>query len=77
MEEILDLRDSRGRLARLAGAAVVGAIATIIALIAIGTTTNADPVGTASVGMLAIGIFVVVTAASHGAIARVHRRLKK
>jgi len=77
MEDLLDLRDSRGRLARLAGAAVVGAVATIIALVAIGTTTNSDPVGAASVGMLAIGIFVVVTAASHGAIARLHRRVKK
>ena len=73
----MDLRDHRGRLTRLAIAAAIASVVTIVVLEAIGTATNDDPVGASSVGMLAIAIFVVTTAASLGGVNVVYRRLKK
>ena len=70
----IDLRDHRGRLTRLAIAAAIGSIVTLIVLRAIGPAENPDPVAAGSVGMLAIGIFVVTTAAVLGVVTAVHRR---
>ena len=61
----MDLRDSRGRLTRLAIAAAIGSV------------VNPDPVAAGSVGMLAIGIFVVTTAVVLGLVTAVHRRLRR
>jgi hypothetical protein len=71
---LIDLRDHRGRLTRLAIAAAIASIVTLIVLRAIGPAENPDPVAAGSVGMLAIGIFVVTTAAVLGVITAVHRR---
>ena len=73
----IDLRDHRGRLTRLAIAAAIGSIVTLIVLRAIGPAENPDPVAAGSVGMLAIGIFVVTTAAVLGVVTAVHRRSRR
>ena len=73
----MDLRDARGRLTRLAIAAAIGSVVTLIVLRAIGPAENPDPVATGSVGMLAIGIFVVTTAAVLGLVTGVHRRVSR
>ncbi len=73
----MDLRDHRGRLTRLAIAAAIGAIVTMLVLHAIGPAENPDPVASGSVGMLAIGIFVVTTAVVLGFVTALHRRLRR
>jgi hypothetical protein len=77
MDHAMDLRDSRGRLIRLAIAAAIGAIVAMLVLRAIGPAENPDPVASGSVAMLGIAIFVVITAVAHGAIAKLHRRLRR
>jgi hypothetical protein len=72
-----DLRDMRGRLRRLALAAVLGFGLTWLAMTAIGNSgphANTDPVGASTVPLLAIGMFVVTTAAICGVLARLARR---
>jgi CBS-domain-containing membrane protein len=72
-----DLRDMRGRIRRLAIAAVLGAALTALAMYAIdgsGRPANADPVGASAVPLLAIGMFVVLTSVIVGVLARLARR---
>ena len=72
-----DLRDMRGRLRRLAIAAAIGLAVTWLVMRAIGSSgphANSDPVGASTVPLLAIGMFVVITAALTGVLARLARR---
>jgi hypothetical protein len=72
-----DLRDMRGRIRRLAIAAVLGAALTALAMYAIdgsGRPANSDPVGASAVPLLAIGMFVVLTSVIVGVLARLARR---
>ena len=65
----IDLRDSRGRLRRLAIAAAVGLLVTIVVMHFINSWSrppNGDPVGSSAVPLLAIGIFVVTTSFVRG-----------
>lgn len=60
----LDIRDQRRRLVRLAVSACVGVVVTVLSLrfmIATSRSPNADPIGSSSVGLLGIGIFVTTT----------------
>lgn len=69
----LDLRDTRGRLIRLAIAIVAGVCLTVICMRCIGSISpapNKDPVGGSSVGLLAIAMFVVSTGLAHSALSR-------
>lgn len=71
-----DLRNTRARLTRLAIATTLGIAFTTIAMLTIvdtGRGPNADPVGTASVGLLAIAVFVVVTGVAYKALLRWRR----
>jgi NAD/NADP transhydrogenase alpha subunit len=61
----LDLRDTRGRLKRLALAAAFALFVTTFVMRWINSVSrpaNADPIGSATVPLLAIGMFVVITA---------------
>jgi peptidoglycan/LPS O-acetylase OafA/YrhL len=72
-----DLRDVRGRLRRLALAALLGLALTVLAMHAIdgsGPPANSDPVGASAVPLLAIGIFVVTTSAIAAGLARLARK---
>lgn len=72
-----DLHAYRPRLIRLAIATGIGAVITLLAMLAIdasaGRGPNQDPVGLSSVVFLAIAIFVVTTAAAHGIIGALRR----
>ena len=68
-----DLRNTKARLIKLAIAAVIGAVLTWFAMMAMtssGPAANSDPVGAGSVPLLAIAIFVVTTAVTHGILSR-------
>jgi CBS-domain-containing membrane protein len=72
-----DLRDLRGRLRRLALAAVLGFALTALVMRAIdgsGPPANSDPVGASAVPLLAIGMFVVATSVIVTVLARLTRR---
>ena len=76
MDELVDLRDHRGRLVRLGIAAAVALVVTIVVMHAINSWSrpaNADPVGSSAVPLLAIGMFVVTTAVVTGVLARFRR----
>lgn len=64
MDEPTDLRNTRVRLIRLAISALIGGVLTfftIQAMTSSGRGPNTDPIGTSSVGLLAIAIFVITT----------------
>lgn len=72
-----DLRDMRGRLRRLALAAVLGVALTALAMHAIdgsGPPANSDPVGASTVPLLAIGMFVATTSVIVAVLGRLARR---
>lgn len=69
----LDLRNTRARVIRLAIAAAIAlglTVLTTLYIVGTGRGPNADPVGSASVGLLAIGMFVVATGVIHRALVR-------
>jgi heme/copper-type cytochrome/quinol oxidase subunit 1 len=73
----LDLRDTRGRLRRLGIAAAVGFVVTALVMHWINSVSrapNSDPIGSSAVPLLAIGMFVVVTALGVAVLARLARR---
>ena len=76
--EHIDLRDSRGRLTRLGIGAAISLVITYVVMHAINSWSrpaNSDPIGSSTVPLLAIGMFVVVTAFVTGVLARIsHRR---
>ncbi len=68
-----DLRDTRGRLKKLALAAVIGGVLTFFtvrAMMSSGHGPNHDPVGLSIMPLLGIAIFVVTTAASHRVLSK-------
>jgi len=68
-----DLRNTRARLIKLAIAAAIGAVLTWFAMQAMtssGPAANRDPVGASTVPLLAIAVFVVTTAVTHGILSR-------
>ena len=68
-----DLRNTRARLVKLAIAAAIGGVLTfflIYGIIQTGRGPNEDPIGTGSVGILAIAVFVVTTVCAHKVIAK-------
>lgn len=72
-----DLRDTRGRLKRLALAAAFALLVTSFVMRWINSVSrpaNHDPIGSATVPLLAIGMFVVVTALGTKALTRFARR---
>ena len=69
----LDLRDTRGRLRRLGASAAIALVATAGAMYGIDAWSrpaNADPVGASAVPLLAIAMFVVLTAAISAVLPR-------
>jgi hypothetical protein len=72
-----DLRNTKARLIRIAIAAVIGVVFTWFAMKSIassGRGPNRDPVGSSEVPLLAIAMFVVITAFSHSILSRRARR---
>jgi negative regulator of sigma E activity len=72
-----DLRDTKGRLQRLAIAATVALVVTALVMHWINSVSrapNADPVGASTVPLLAIAMFVVTTALGAGLLGRFARR---
>lgn len=75
----LDLRDTRGRLRRLALAAAVALLVTTLVMYWIDSVSdapNADPVGSSTRPLLAIGMFVMTTLVVHTAVVKISRRLR-
>jgi hypothetical protein len=73
----VDLRDQRGRLTRLGIAAAIGLAVTVLVMRFIGSVSrppNSDPVGSSTVPLLAIAVFVVTTAFMTGVLGRFARR---
>jgi hypothetical protein len=73
----LDLRDTRGRLKRLALAAAFALFVTTFIMRWINSVSrapNSDPVGSSTVPLLAIAMFVVVTALGAKLLARFWKR---
>jgi hypothetical protein len=69
----IDLHGYGPRLRKIAIAAVIGAVLTFFAvkgMTSTGRGPNHDPVGLGSVGMVAIAMFVVVTAFTHKIISK-------
>ena len=74
---MIDLLDRRGRLRRLAAASALGLVITmlVVQLIAsVASVSSKDPIGTMSVIVCAVGVFLVATSFVHMAIARITRR---
>jgi hypothetical protein len=79
MDPSIDLRDHRGRLIRFAIAVAIGLGATMFLLHEIRSVAappNADPISGSSVALLAVGLFVVISAVSLTAITTLARRMK-
>jgi len=67
-DEAFDLRNTRGRLRKLALAAVIGAVLTFFAVRAMtssGHGANHDPVGASIMPLLGVFMFVLTTAFAH------------
>lgn len=68
-----DLRNTRPRLIKLAIAAAIGGVLTFFTIRAMtdsGRGPNEDPVGSGSVAILAIAVFVVTTLFAHKIITK-------
>jgi hypothetical protein len=67
MDDATDLRNTRGRLKKLAIAAVIGAVLTFFTTRAMMSTGhgNTDPVGASIMPLLGLVIFVMTTAFAH------------
>jgi hypothetical protein len=74
----VDLRNTRGRLIRLAISASIALAVTIVAMLGIDATNtrgpNSDPIGSSSVGLLAIFMFVLGTAGVDTMLRRLAKR---
>jgi hypothetical protein len=73
MDESFDLRNTRGRLKKLALAAVIGAVLTfftIRAMTSSGHGGNSDPVGASIMPLLGVFIFVLTTAFAHRIVSK-------
>jgi hypothetical protein len=79
MDDATDLRNFGPRLIRLAISAAISAVFTwfvIQAMVSSGRGPNADPISSASVGVLAIAVFVIVTMMSYGIVSKHARRAR-
>lgn len=68
-----DLRNTKGRLKRLALAAAIGAVFTVVAMKAMlssGRGPNHDPVGSSIAPLLAIFVFVITTGFGHSILSK-------
>lgn len=68
-----DLRNTRGRLIKLAIAAAIGGVLTFFTLLAMmssGRGPNHDPVGASIMPLLGVFIFVLTTAAAHRIVSK-------
>lgn len=68
-----DLRNTKGRLTKLALAAAIGAILTFFmmkAMTSSGPAPNHDPVGASIMPLLSIFVFVVTTGFSHSILSK-------
>lgn len=73
MDDNTDLRNTRGRLRRLALAAAIGAVFTVFtmkAMLSSGPGPNHDPVGASIAPLLAIFVFVVTTGFGHSLLSK-------
>ena len=73
----IDLRDHRGRLVRLGIAAAIALVVTFVVIHWINSVSrapNADPVGSSTVPLLAIGMFVTTTLLLTAVFTRLRRR---
>ena len=73
MDENIDLHDYGPRLRKIAIAAVIGAVLTFFAVKGMTNTgrgPNDDPVGTGSVGLVAIAMFALTTVMTHKIISK-------
>jgi len=64
----LDIRNTRGRLIKLAIAAAIGGVLTFFTVLAMsssGRGPNHDPVGASIMPLLGLAIFVMTTAMTH------------
>jgi hypothetical protein len=68
----LDLRNTRGRLKKLALAALIGAVLTFFTVRAMMSTShgNSDPVGASIMPLLGVFIFVLTTAFAHKIVSK-------
>ena len=74
-EPSIDLRDTRGRLRKLAIAAVIGAVLTFFtvkAMTSSGHGGNHDPVGASIMPLLGLFIFVLTTSFAHNILTKRH-----
>ncbi|MBA3459006.1 MAG: hypothetical protein H0T46_03530 [Deltaproteobacteria bacterium] len=77
MDDAPDLRNFRPRLIRLAIAAAISAVFTwftLQAMLSSGRGPSGDPISSASVGVLAIAVFVIVTMTAYAIVSRRARR---
>lgn len=73
MDESTDLRNTRGRLIKLAIAAAIGGVLTLFTMLGITSTgrgPNTDPVGASIMPLLGVAVFVVTTSFAHKFIAK-------
>lgn len=73
-----DIRDTRGRLVRFTLAVAIGAAVTALVMrwiASVSAAPNRDPVGGSSVGLLAIGLFVVTSAVALAALSAVAQKI--
>ena len=64
----LDIRNTRGRLIKLAIAAAIGGVLTfftVLAMTSSGRGANHDPIGLSIMPLLGLAIFVMTTAMTH------------
>lgn len=71
-DESFDLRNTRGRLKKLALAALIGAVLTFFTIRAMTSTShgNSDPVGASIMPLLSVFIFVLTTAFAHKIVSK-------
>jgi hypothetical protein len=72
MDDATDLRNTRGRLIKLAIAAVIGGVLTFFTMLAMTSTGkgNPDPVGASIMPLLGVAIFVVTTGFAHRIVSK-------
>ncbi|HEX5059375.1 MAG TPA: hypothetical protein VFV99_08450 [Kofleriaceae bacterium] len=72
MSDQFDLRDTRGRLKKLALAALIGAVLTFFTVRAMMSSGhgNHDPVGASIMPLLGVFIFVLTTAFAHRIVSK-------
>jgi hypothetical protein len=76
----VDIKDTRGRLIRLAASLGLAAVITVLALIGMRSVSgdpNADPIGGSVMGFVGLLVFVLTSVAIAGVISVVRGRLAR